>query len=463
MPLQQLQQKIDNGEHIPEMSDVNNITLQANKSEYYSIPMVSNNDTFIFTALHILSTISNWRINIYFYYIDNTNRLKLSSQTALRPLGATVFTLDARESVQYYVEFRSTTDITDIALTMETKDYKLIKLLQSRQYFGYESDNVNLKVTRNRPETPCDIPLFYDFLEGELPEGLRMNAVGRIEGVICNLDEMIRTKDKSPSFNWFFTQQESQDVYPIGIVFRFKVRVRMADYKKGDDTSDFEEDWFCIRVHNNWSLDKAKFIENIQKVAIKETHCPPLEVIPVFCCNNDGEQAQITEEVIFKKIEFNPCICPTEEKVLSDEDIIREIKLNRAVPRMELCRACQDPTKPLEMETIVLQNDFFTPEDIVKYYKAHIGKTFNLNMARLSSSPLFQELLRFIDADEFTADNQLSLIEMRIEKGHIITLIKFADETPLDYTARIMENEKNLLNQSMDMEINAFFGYYCRF
>lgn len=103
--------------------------------------------------------------------------------------------------------------------------------------------------------SPCEEPLFYEILDGELPPGLVMNSLGIIEGTLPNLDCIDETKDYSPSINWFY--QDSDGVYqPWGLRWRFKVKMFIASMP-----DVFQEAWFCIKIHNNWSYDRDNFIE----------------------------------------------------------------------------------------------------------------------------------------------------------------------------------------------------------
>lgn len=102
----------------------------------------------------------------------------------------------------------------------------------------------------------CDDPLYFTILDGKLPPGLQMSQLGMISGTLPNLDCLEETTNLSPSTNWYFRDMDGA-VQPWGFQWRFKVRVYLST-----NHAIYADEWFCIMVHNNWSLDRDNFLAN---------------------------------------------------------------------------------------------------------------------------------------------------------------------------------------------------------
>lgn len=138
-----------------------------------------------------------------------------------------------------------------------------------------------------RPPVDCSATLYYEMIDGSLPPGMRMTALGQIRGTAPNLDCIEDTADLPPSQNWSFEHNDGT-FHPWGRQWRFKVRVTV------DGMPDvFDEEWFCVAVHNNWSLDRDAFVanapfsittervESVEPVLIPEI-CDPVVVAPAW-------------------------------------------------------------------------------------------------------------------------------------------------------------------------------------
>jgi hypothetical protein len=160
-------------------------------------------------------------------------------------------------------------------------------------------------LTVPQPDRECSIPLIYEIVDGELPEGLTMTVNGNIEGILPNLDCIEYTDDLSPSQGWYFEFGNQWE--PWGLQWRFKVKL----WAEGFEENGVEQ-WFCIRVHNNWSWDKDHFTDNepysktvrakIQDEQIGtpiESICPPCE---------DSVEIQFEPEPTLS----SPCDCDEE-------------------------------------------------------------------------------------------------------------------------------------------------------
>lgn len=149
------------------------------------------------------------------------------------------------------------------------------------QFNGYYGNVLTSILSFPTVERPCDKPLYYELIEGALPEGISMNHSGVLYGTLPNLDCMPSNINLSPSANWY-TQLDNGEGYPWGRQYRFKIRVTV----QGFPSTIKDEKWVSIRIYNNWDLEKKNFmsqmpfqfdytvaIEN-EPVVLPETLCP---------------------------------------------------------------------------------------------------------------------------------------------------------------------------------------------
>lgn len=160
---------------------------------------------------------------------------------------------------------------------------RLVLNFQDGQYTAAELEGT-------RPPRECNEALFFEIIDGELPPGLRMDALGTITGLLPNLDCL---EDRlSPAVNWYYPENDGT-MWPWGRQWRFKVRVWVDGFY---DTS-FSEEWFCVKIHNNWTYDEERFLaqapfEHITSIRVIE---PPgsLPTICVPCADGSPEASQI--------------------------------------------------------------------------------------------------------------------------------------------------------------------------
>ena len=179
------------------------------------------------------------------------------------------------------------------------------------------------------PPTPpkeCDEPLYFEILEGALPPGLQMNMLGTIWGTLPNLDCL---EDRlSPAVNWYYDEFDG-DAWPWGREWRFQVRVWVEGLK---DTA-FDDEWFCIRIYNNWTYDLNNFLEqapfqSVHEVRVVEEAPKLPETIECMPCTK-------IEAPMFVPKEIEPP-CPACEQ--KDQSTIVELI---PIP-LELCKIAPD-------------------------------------------------------------------------------------------------------------------------
>lgn len=140
------------------------------------------------------------------------------------------------------------------------------------------------------PPTPsaCNQPIWYSLVDGELPPGITLLQNGILEGVFPNLDCVDDEDPYSPAVNWFYNAGGT--IAPVGRQWRFQVKCWLEFYP---DVVAYQ--WFCIRIYNDWSLDRNNFVAQpkVKTVTIAKVvdpaplpiicePCDTIEPLPVF-------------------------------------------------------------------------------------------------------------------------------------------------------------------------------------
>lgn len=164
---------------------------------------------------------------------------------------------------------------------------------------SYTGENVIFDLIPARLPKQCDKVLNFEIIEGELPPGLEMNELGRIEGILPNLDCIEQTKSLSPSQNWYY-DVDKKEWHPWSYPFRFKVRVWIEG-----NLSVIAEQWLSICIHNNWSADRDNFHAPFdkEKITIEKLESPKLLS---ECCPIAEEEQFIPEPISLDDCE--PCL-----------------------------------------------------------------------------------------------------------------------------------------------------------
>lgn len=131
---------------------------------------------------------------------------------------------------------------------------------------------------RSRAPKDCSAVLHFEILEGSLPPGIRMTGLGQLLGVAPNLDCIEDNVMLPPSQNWSFMHNDGS-YHPWGRQWRFKVKVMMEGLPDVN-----AEEWFCVKVHNNWSIDRDNFIAQAPyMIKVEEEFIDDPFVIPTLC------------------------------------------------------------------------------------------------------------------------------------------------------------------------------------
>lgn len=176
--------------------------------------------------------------------------------------------------------------------------YQIYSKLSPKGYAGQTLNTFDLEF--EYVEKKCDKLLHFSIVDGALPYGLQMTLTGDVWGILPNLDCIDEIKDLSPSQNWYYAMDNNWQ--PWGNQWRFKIKVWIAELP-----NVFSEQWFCIRIHNNWSWDRdnkppIEYEEDIFEEIAEE---PLVEDI---CCEGEAE----AEPFVPQPIPLTLCPCEVE-------------------------------------------------------------------------------------------------------------------------------------------------------
>ena len=222
-----------------------------------------------------------------------------------------------------------------------------------------------------RPPQQCDEALYFEIIDGLLPPGLHMDALGVVRGTLPNLDCLM---DRSnPSINWFYEENDGS-AWPWGREWRFQARVWVDGLKE----SSKDEEWFCIRIHNNWTFDQERFLalseyENITAIRVFE---PPAKLKDVCLpC------AQVSPNA--------PIFVPQK---LPDPAVA--------------CEPCEHKNRPTTVELIPIPVELcecIKPETVIEWAQSNTASSNNPNIEKfkenLASSEAFKILMNRAGVD----------------------------------------------------------------
>ena len=299
--------------------------------------------------------------------------------------------------------------------------------LTLNNYYGFYSET-NLEKTVKI--LPCDYPLWYDIIEGELPEGITFDHSGMLKGLLPNLDCMQDNYNLSPSANWYgeLTTGES---HPWGRSWRFKIRVYVQEFPN----YAIAEKWLCIKVYNNWDLEKNALLNSLPLQQSYEIIVEPDPIVlPKSLCPEVCDLQPILPEPIVE-----PCLdCP--------EDINTSIQLIRIPSTLEI-----------DVDNFMIwwiennSNEFITREE--QYF-----------ITSLKSSTIFNLLLKKVGITKTTIINT-ELQNSRILLTRVNDFIELRlsvqknnrNITDID-TAYL--NSKQEVNNVLEFELIAYFEPY---
>jgi hypothetical protein len=280
---------------------------------------------------------------------------------------------------------------------------------------------------------PCSKPIFYEIIEGSLPPGISMSNAGRLYGILPNLDCCEENAKLSPSVDWF-GQYPNGEWHPWGRQWRFKVRITIPEFPLA-----VAEKWFCIRVYNNWDIDKENFAKQIPFNRSYEIIVEPDKIVLEDQCGD----------------------CPPKQK-------IRKLSPYSPLP----CLECSNDVKTDTQIFKIPEEIKVTEDSLVVWYQqtmqldpSTMSKEIRTFLSNLMNSSIFKNLL--IKKGLLEAENEklkrLERVRIALQSmnGYIYlrqsTMIDGRNEDDVDH--EFLTTVKRL-NQSLPMEITAFTGEY---
>lgn len=283
-----------------------------------------------------------------------------------------------------------------------------------------------------RPPRPCDEAMFFEILEGALPPGIAMDPLGKVRGILPNLDCIDPEDQFSPSQNWLFEQDGT--VYPWGRQWRFKVRVSLQDYPES-----FSDDWFCIRIHNNWDFDRDNFLAQVPFDSFREIEIiePPKKLPETLCIEKCKEEP--------------PVFVPQ--------------------PIQEICAPCVNPDIVTDVALIPIPETLskLPPNQFMIWYDQNMNKDLSgecpevqVFMENLKNSPLFKKLLAQNGLGGERKSSEKTALELLIASQFqnflqitASTMIEGRNPEDLDFQMQMWRNQEN---QRLPITANGLTG-----
>jgi len=298
-------------------------------------------------------------------------------------------------------------------------------------FLMYDGSVASYQFDNTRPPRPCDEPLFFELLDGTLPPGIAMNALGKLSGILPNLDCIDDTKDLSPSQNWY--QEEMDGSFtPWGKQWRFKVKVYLQDYP-----DSYDEDWFCIRVVNNWSFDRDNFLSQMPFTNVRT-----VQVV---------EQPKTLPEICFEPCEiqapedFNPIPLKDQCSACSDPNVETDVTLIQ-IPK----QVASVPVTELPLWYVVNQGKFFASEEVNKFIgNLENSYAFKLLLAQAG-------LIDPVQSEEDAAKTAVNVSEFNnFVQISVSSLVDGRNTTDLDAMMLQWRDEQN---QKLPITLSSYDG-----
>lgn len=382
---------------------VTKITIDRNNPYIRRIDM-ERNDSISF-ILQVIESLSTPSMVISFYRLVDKRVTNYATRNNL----AWTYAFNQELLAETYIMEIVNNDNLIINITANTAGFTPSAKMTFSYYAGSSFDGGDLSVTRRPIE--CKESLGYELIDGELPPGLKLGKTGLITGVIENLDCIIENdinpEEYSPSFNWFYSNHDGM-AQSWARRWRFKVRVTIESMP---DT--FIDEWFCIKVFNNWSLDAAVFdamtdedtiiIDDIKSVSLPNIQKP----MPKESTNFVPSGLTMVPDY------YTPVVD---------------------------CLPCNDPTTPSDTEYYKISDGLRirTPNELIDYYSKH-QSNFEPLIMQLHNSIILHDYLKTIGVEN---RNPNEIYEILIN-GENLTLNKYY----LNNGRSFLDTDQNMLSQ----------------
>lgn len=258
------------------------------------------------------------------------------------------FTYDGTPG-EYRFCIKSSTPI-DYTIEVEFTDYPFTLFPEIDNYHGSYVPSFDFAT----PVYQCDSTVYYEIVEGVLPDGLYISSSGFIYGVPDELDCQT-LEDELPSFTYYEESPDDGDSARVSSSYDFPVTIRAALV---DDPNTNDDRDFIICVRNNWDFDRDAFNENLPDLEVKRftdvevrgaDYVQPVPELTEIERLNAGACEPCPEEEVFAEL--------TEIEIANlcamlqiNEEFTGLIEINNGV-----CTPCEedeyvDPTELFEIE-----------------------------------------------------------------------------------------------------------------
>lgn len=288
---------------------------------------------------------------------------------------------------------------------------------------GYDSTILSGPPT---PPRECNEALFFQIQEGELPPGLQMDFMGTITGLLPNLDCLADAP--SPAVNWYFTDNDGT-AWPWGRMWRFRVKV----WVNGMEDVSFADEWFCVKVHNNWTFDLDNFMEQspfeqVHNIRVVE---PPKPLEPVCAPCTQMEEAQFIPQ-----------------------------------PVNSTCEPCQATAEANRVELIAIPAELshIQPNDVVAWYVANkdiVTDNIYINkfIRDLETSDVFKILLARYGYQETNTVSELEFVAASNYQNYLqLAEIRLDPNMDPNNLAVLMAQWRDYMNQALPTSGYAYSG-----
>lgn len=424
MALIDIQKLINSGATIPDITFNSEFDFHVKRNSLFIRKFVlSKNDT-VSTILELLSA-ETVNLKISFYSIVGTVVKPLSSTTMSD--WTLSFNKEFTAGQMIVFEIESKYDITGKGILKVTNFSPVaffnFKIMVSSWISGFD-------IVVKRKPIECHENLSYELIEGELPDGLRLTVDGRLVGIGPNLDCLEDTQNLSPSFNWFYSNNDGH-TQAWAKQWRFKLKVSITS-----QPDVYYEEWFCIKVYNNWSYDRDNFKD---QELTEHTFTP-------------------STEIKLTALEQLELLCPVDYvDPFVPEDIIKQNTININYKHVVECHSCNDPTRKRTEETydIPVGHKIRSPHELIKFY-INNKNNYDILIMNLHNSSILPKIIESMDDETI---NKTETYEIKID-GNKITLIQYVSTEDRAFTDvdDILISIRNTENQSLPVSPFVYQG-----
>lgn len=388
---------LERGESIP---DIRSGIINLPQDRYWRLDL-NNNDSMVW-KINVLSASTSPTITIDVYRIHDNGKVYTASQyvtwqwTSQIPVSL--------EAGSYIFSIKSN---TEVSFNFDLGRSGFIQQYNPRPEFA-DGDLLVIRdfvIQKKIVEVECNEPLSYDLVEGELPPSLKLaKHDGVIYGIIDDMD--CGPEGDSASFNWFYDNHDGIS-QAWAKVYRFKLRVHLRR-----DPAVYRDEWFCIKVYNNWTRDAERYVEEIQRA---------YELI-----ETDGYTVSLDLSEVPEEMKHNP-----------------DAK----------CEVCQDPTMHYDEEVINIPEilDLRFPFELKEYFERNQNEPSKFILT-LHNSRLFKDAIYHSPSDGRTR-YEFSMTRTQVTIRKYKLEIRNFD----DFDTKLIAS-RNIENQIREWSLNGHDG-----